>query len=758
MGMRGDWSRRLLLFVDAGKLLEAQAVEVDEARGVVLVVVLIGVVAFHRGDGVAVERVRTAAASVHDVSFVEFEAYFAVDGFLGLGNQSLDGFALGGEPEAVVDHGGVFGDKGVAYFLGFAVHGDGFDVAVSSQQDGAAGGFVDAAALHADEAVFDDVDTADAVEATEVVEDEHDAQRVKQGVAVFFTGDVLLGSNFGNDVGQTFGLQSDDVSLFKEALEVLGGIGSVFGGIGENVHGTVFFLGGVIPGVFQDAGFVGDVKQVAIHGVGFLHALANRDVVALCVGNELGPAGELVTPLFHAPGGNDFELGCQGVDGELEAYLIVSFACGSVGNGIGSFSECEVHHGFGDAGAGNGGAQQVAAFVKGVGLEHREDVVGGKVGFQVADDALGCARCKGFLDDAVEFLRLANVGAVGDDFSIVLLLEPHHEDGCVKATGVCKNDLHFHSGSVAVYHVHAWKYTLPCCNDKVKSVSVTGILLASAAVSWNDGSVKYQQVIITGASSGFGEAFARELAPECSGLVLVARRSGRLQQLAGELTRAYPGLEVRVCPCDLSREGERAELVCKLQALEPARTLLINNAGLGDYGAFAESEPERNRSMVEVNMASLVELTRAMIPVMREKGGAVMNVASLAADVFIPDFAMYAATKAFVASFSEALHIELAEYGIPVLAVCPGPASTGFGDVARRVGQSSGKPAFYSVFYTPVPTIVRGSLEALQRGATRYYPSLRIALAGLLLRNMPLWLLRLILKLRPRKVNPESEA
>lgn len=270
--------------------------------------------------------------------------------------------------------------------------------------------------------------------------------------------------------------------------------------------------------------------------------------------------------------------------------------------------------------------------------------------------------------------------------------------------------------------------------------------------------MNYQQVIITGASSGFGEAFARELAPECAGLVLIARREEKLHQLAGELTRLHPGLEVRVCPCDLSSAEERAELVSKLQALEPARTLLINNAGLGDYGAFAESEPTRNHSMIEVNIAAVVELTRAMIPVMREKGGAVMNIASLAADVFIPDFAMYAATKAFVASFSEALHIELAEYGIPVLAVCPGPASTGFGDVARREGRSSGKPAFYSVFYTPVLAIVRGALVALQRGEVRYYPSLRIELAGLLLRNMPLWLLRLILKLRPRKVNPESEA
>lgn len=268
--------------------------------------------------------------------------------------------------------------------------------------------------------------------------------------------------------------------------------------------------------------------------------------------------------------------------------------------------------------------------------------------------------------------------------------------------------------------------------------------------------MSYQQVVITGASSGFGEAFARELAATCTSLVLVARREDKLQSLAAELTREHPGLRARVMPCDLSLESARADLADKLRSLEPLPTLLINNAGLGDYGTFAEADPSRNKSMIGVNISAVVELTHALLPLMRVHGGAVMNIASLAADLPIPDFAMYAATKAFVASFSEGLRLELAGDGIPVLAVCPGPASTGFGEVARRAGYSSGKPSFYSCFYTPVPTVIQGSLSALERGQARYYPSLRICLAGLLLRNTPLWLLRLVLSLRPRKTQPAN--
>lgn len=129
-----------------------------------------------------------------------------------------------------------------------------------------------------------------------------------------------------------------------------------------------------------------------------------------------------------------------------------------------------------------------------------------------------------------------------------------------------------------------------------------------------------------------------------------------------------------------------------------------------------------------------------------------INLASLAADLPIPDFALYAATKACLASFSEGLRLELRSAGVPVLAVCPGPVHTGFGEVARRTGCTGNTMPLRSWFYTPVNTVVQSSLRALAAGRARCYPSLKVRLVALLLRCMPLWLLRAVLSLRPRKV------
>ncbi len=246
-------------------------------------------------------------------------------------------------------------------------------------------------------------------------------------------------------------------------------------------------------------------------------------------------------------------------------------------------------------------------------------------------------------------------------------------------------------------------------------------------------------------------AFARRLAAECKRMVLVARRREVLETLASELTAAYSGLEVLVKSCDLSAEAEREALGLELAALPPMRSLLINNAGLGDHGDFLTSEPARNRSMVAVNVAAVTELTRAMLPLLTQQGGAIINIASLAGDVPIADFAVYAASKAYVTSFSEALNIELAEFGVPVLAVCPGPVHTGFGDVSRRPGDGADSVPFKKWFYTPIPTVVNGSLRALACGRARYYPSTRIRLAAWFIRNLPLPLMRLIMGMRPRK-------
>jgi uncharacterized protein len=184
--------------------------------------------------------------------------------------------------------------------------------------------------------------------------------------------------------------------------------------------------------------------------------------------------------------------------------------------------------------------------------------------------------------------------------------------------------------------------------------------------------------MVTGASSGLGEAFARALAPRVRRLVLVARREDRLVQLRAELVAAHANLEeVRVCRADLADASDRERLAAGACG---EIDLLVNNAGLGDYGDFAGSDWERNRAMIEVNVVALTRLAHAVVPGMRRRGrGAILNVSSLAGEVFIPDFAVYAATKAYVTRFSEGLRLEVRSDGIAVVAVCPGPVRTEFG-------------------------------------------------------------------------------
>lgn len=194
--------------------------------------------------------------------------------------------------------------------------------------------------------------------------------------------------------------------------------------------------------------------------------------------------------------------------------------------------------------------------------------------------------------------------------------------------------------------------------------------------------LQYDRIIITGASSGFGEAFAGTLAPHAAELVLIARNGDVLRQLAAALEKRHPGLRASVFPCDLADEASLDTLVSHLDSLPPGRTLLINNAGAGDYGEFADGRWEKIRALLRLNVESLTRLCHALIPSMKRNGGDIINLSSLGALLPIPDFAVYAATKAYVSSLSEALRLELREHGIRVLAVCPGPVSTGFGKAA----------------------------------------------------------------------------
>lgn len=235
-------------------------------------------------------------------------------------------------------------------------------------------------------------------------------------------------------------------------------------------------------------------------------------------------------------------------------------------------------------------------------------------------------------------------------------------------------------------------------------------------------------------------------------MLLIARRKERLEALAAELETLNKGVRARAMSCDLASPEERQRLLGELRALPACRTLLLNNAGLGDYGEFASSEAAKNDRLMQVNMLAVVELTRGLLPQLLEQGGDIVNTASLAADVALPDFALYSASKAFVATYTEALRLELKGRGVGALAVCPGPVHTEFGSVAQRPGHDRGDMPLKSWFYTPAEDVVCATLRALKAGRARCYPSMKIWLSGCLLHVLPLWALRLVLSTRPRRV------
>jgi uncharacterized protein len=183
--------------------------------------------------------------------------------------------------------------------------------------------------------------------------------------------------------------------------------------------------------------------------------------------------------------------------------------------------------------------------------------------------------------------------------------------------------------------------------------------------------------LVTGASAGLGEEFARQLAARGHRLVLAARRKDRLEALAAELGNA------RSVEIDLGRPGAAAELMNNIAQAGETVELLVNNAGFGLHGRFDKADPERLRQMVDLNCGALTDLCRAVLPAMVERGsGGIINLASTAAFQAGPGMAVYFATKAYVLSLSEALHEEVRQFGVKVSALCPGPTRTEFGEVA----------------------------------------------------------------------------
>jgi short-subunit dehydrogenase len=179
--------------------------------------------------------------------------------------------------------------------------------------------------------------------------------------------------------------------------------------------------------------------------------------------------------------------------------------------------------------------------------------------------------------------------------------------------------------------------------------------------------------LITGASSGIGETFARELAASNTDLVLVARSQAKLEELATELSGKYQ-IKTTVIPQDLTQPAAGQVVFETVQAQDLRIDTLINNAGFGDYGAFSDRPLGKLLAMVQLNITAVVELTGLFLPSMQErKQGAIINVSSIAGFQPLPYMSVYAATKAFVLNFSEALWAENKDLGVKILAVCPGP-------------------------------------------------------------------------------------
>jgi len=202
-----------------------------------------------------------------------------------------------------------------------------------------------------------------------------------------------------------------------------------------------------------------------------------------------------------------------------------------------------------------------------------------------------------------------------------------------------------------------------------------------------------EQVLITGASSGIGLELARLFAADKANLILVARNTDALEKLATELREKF-SIQVQVLTADLSRPESPRKIFDDLQRGGMVVDVLVNNAGFGLHGSFAELPLKRQLEIVQVNVAALVELTGLFLPgmIQRRRGG-ILNVGSVAGFLPGPNMAVYYASKAFVLSFSEALHEELRGTGILVTNLCPGPTETNFSTVARsqRVRQTNAR-------------------------------------------------------------------
>lgn len=231
--------------------------------------------------------------------------------------------------------------------------------------------------------------------------------------------------------------------------------------------------------------------------------------------------------------------------------------------------------------------------------------------------------------------------------------------------------------------------------------------------------------LITGASAGLGALFADHAAAAGHDVILVARRADRLDALAAKI--AATGVSAHVIACDLGAPGAVAELMAEIAARGLTVNTLVNNAGFGVRGAFADSDGATQAAMIDLNCRALVDLAHAVLPAMvQARRGGILNIASTAAFQPGPGMAVYYATKAFVLSFSEALHEEVRGHGVRVTTLCPGPTRTEFAGVAGM-----GSSGFFEKNAADAGTVVRDGMAALAQGrAIKVSGAMNAVMAG----------------------------
>ena len=236
--------------------------------------------------------------------------------------------------------------------------------------------------------------------------------------------------------------------------------------------------------------------------------------------------------------------------------------------------------------------------------------------------------------------------------------------------------------------------------------------------------------LVTGASSGIGEAMSRKLAERGYRLALVARSEDKLRALADEI-----GGNAVVLPCDLSDADARDRLAAEIERQGLRVEVLVNNAGFGVYSDFAESDREKEIQQARLNVEAVVDLTHRFLPGMVERGrGAIVNTASTAAFQPIPGNAGYAAGKAFVLALSEALHEETRKTGVTVTALCPGPVETGFQDAsqAHDFAKTLPKP-----MWRDADAVAEAALKGAERGKRLVVPGAPNRVSGAMARFSP---------------------